>query len=356
MVPVIDMHCDTIALIKSCNVQSNNRRKGIVTDEAFFKVSDEELENGIRLRKNSRMLDAERLKAAGYFCQCLGLCSSVRSASLESVTPWQYLNELCDTFDSEVAECSDILKAVTTGTEMENNFKEGFVSVMKTVEDSMAMGGSIDNLKEMYDRGVRVASFTWNFENELGFGHHITEHGLELDDEHGLKKAGFEFAEAMEDMGMLIDISHLNDAGIRDMFRTVKPSTPIIATHSNARGLCRHPRNLPDYLLKELADRGGVTGINFCHAFLNDRYIDGPEKLSAVSDMCEHMKYIRNLAGIDCIGLGSDFDGITSELEVNGCGEIQKIAEDMERAGFTYDEIEKVFYKNVLRVFKQVLG
>lgn len=355
-VPVIDMHCDTIALIRSCRVQAENKGKNGETVSVYFKVTEKEMEEGIHLRRNGRMLDAERLKASGSFCQCLGLCSSKRSAAAAGVTPWEYLNLLCDTFDEEVESCRDILRPVTTASEMEKNFSEGFVSVLKTIEDGMAMEGNIENLKVMYQRGVRVAGFTWNFENELGFGHQLTETGLLIDDKNGLKPAGFAFTEAMEEMGMLMDISHLNDAGTRDVFDTVKASTPVLATHSNARGLCRHARNLPDDLLKKLADHGGVTGINFCHAFLNDRYMDDSEKLSRIEDMCAHMKYIRNLAGIDCIGLGSDFDGITSTLEVNGCGEMQKIAEGMDRAGFTSEEIEKVFYKNVLRVFREVLG
>ena len=356
MVPVIDMHCDTIALIRGCEVQGENRRKGKTSEPSFFIPTEEELTKGVSLRRNGRNLDAERLKAAGYFCQCLGMCSSERSGRNAGVTAWEYLCQLCDTFDREVADCSDILRPVTTATEMENNYKEGFVSVLKTIEDSMAVGADLSHLEEMYRRGVRMASLTWNYENELAFGHHLTKTGLEIDDKNGLKPAGFDYIKAMEEMGMIVDISHLNDAGTRDVFNTLKPSTPVIATHSNARALCRAARNLPDDLLKKLADRGGVTGINFCHSFLNDKYIDGPEKLSLVCDMIEHIKYMKNLVGIDAIGLGSDFDGVTSKLEVNGCGEMQKIAEGMDRAGFTDEEIEKVFYKNVLRVFKEVLG
>jgi len=354
--PVIDMHCDTIALFKACEVQAENVKKGIDTVlPDFFKVTDEELAGGIRLRKNGHHLDAERLRSSNYMCQCLGLCSSLSSAKRAGKTPWEYLQILCDKYDSEVAECSDLVRPVTTAAEMEQNFREGYVSVMKTMEDSLALEGDPDRLEEMYRRGVRVASLTWNYENALAYGHRITDAGLELDDVNGLKPAGFEFVKLMEEMGMIIDVSHLNDAGIRDVFDTVRASTPVIATHSNARRVCNHPRNLPDEFLLQLADHGGVTGINFCHVFLNERFRDGAEKLSLISDMCEHMKYIKNLAGIDVLGLGSDFDGVTSVLEVNGCGEIQKIAEGMEKAGFTDDEIEKVFYKNTLRVFREVL-
>lgn len=356
-IPAIDLHCDTIALIRSCSVQAENRRRGLPDGPVFFSVSEEELRNGIRLRKNTRHIDAERLKSSGYLCQCLGMCASRRAANAARVSPWEYLLMLCDTFDEEVAACPDLLRPATSGTEMERNFKAGYVSVLKTMEDSMALGTDPEHLREVYRRGVRVASLTWNHENELAFGHRILEGGgLEIDDRNGLKPAGFAFVRAMEELGMIIDISHLNDAGTRDVFATVSASTPVIATHSNARSLCGHARNLPDGFLRQLADHGGLTGINFWHASLNEKYIKGPEKLSAVDDMCAQMKYIRNVAGIDSIGLGSDFDGITSTTEISGCGEIQKLAEGMERAGFTDDEIEKVFYQNALRVFKDVLG
>ena len=362
MIPVIDMHCDTIALIKSCRVQAENRKKGTGdSPKVYFKVTEEELENGIDFRRNSRMLDAERLKASNYLCQCLGLCSSTKSARAAGVTPWEYLLMLSDVFDEEVAKNSDLVRPVTCAREMEQAFAEGFAPVLKTIEDGIAMEGDLEKLKEMYRRGVRVCGFTWNFENALGFGHrYVTDPAtgkqfLEIDNENGLKPAGFEFTKAMEEMGILMDISHLNDAGIRDVFATVKPETPVIATHSNARGLCNHPRNLPDEFLRQIADHGGVTGINFCHAFLNNACLRDEQKFSHISDMTEHMKYIRNIAGIDAIGLGSDFDGITSEVDFYGCGEIHKLAEGMEKAGFTEDEIEKVFYKNVLRVFREVL-
>lgn len=361
MVPVFDMHCDTIALIQSCLTQSA-RAEGRLPDtgKLYFSVSAEELKNGIRLRENTRMIDAKRLKASGYICQCLGLCSSEKSAKAAGVTPWEYLLMLCDTFDREVRQCADLLRPVTCAAEAEACFREGYAPVLKTIEDSAALEGNIDRLREVYQRGVRIVGFTWNFENAVGFGHrYVTdpktgETYLETDSEHGLKPAGFAFTEAMEELGVLMDVSHLNDAGIRDVFSTVKPSTPVIATHSNARAVCNHPRNLPDDFLRAIADHGGITGINFCHAFLNPACIRGKQKFSRVSDMIEHIKHIRNVAGIDAIGLGSDFDGITSDVEFYGCGEIHRLSEAMERAGFTDDEIEKVFYKNALRVLSEI--
>ena len=363
MVPVFDMHCDTISLIESCRIQSARAAHKLPdTGKLFFSVSDEELKNGISFRENTRMIDAKRLKQSNYICQCLAVYSSKKAAEAVGLTPWEYLLRLCDTFDSETAKNADLVRPVTSVAEMEACFRAGYAPVLKTIEDSMALEGDLDRLQEVYRRGVRVVGFTWNFENAVAFGHrYVTdpktgEQYLEVDNENGLKPAGFAFTKAMEELGILMDISHLNDAGIRDVFATVKPSTPVIATHSNARGLCPHPRNLTDDFLRAIADHGGLTGINFCHAFLNPVCIRGAQKFSHISDMVEHIKYIKNVAGIDVIGLGSDFDGITSEVEFYGCGEIHALADGMEKAGFTDDEIEKVFYRNAMRVFREVIG
>ena len=363
MVPVFDMHCDTIALIESCRIQSERAKKNLpYSGGIFFSVSEEELKNGISFRENTRMIDAKRLKQSNYICQCLALCASKRSAEAAGVTPWEYLRLLSDSFDRVCEQNADLVRPVTSIAETEKCFREGRVPVLKTIEDSAALEGDLDRLQQMYRCGVRVVGFTWNFENAVAFGHKYAtdpitgERYLEVDDVNGLKPAGFAFTEAMEQMGILMDISHLNDAGIRDVFATVKPSTPVIATHSNARALCAHPRNLPDDFLRAIADHGGLTGINFCHEFLNPVCIRDRQKFSHVSDMVEHIKYIKNVAGIDVIGLGSDFDGITSDVEFYGCGEIHALAEGMEKAGFTDDEIEKVFYRNALRVFRDVIG
>mgnify|MGYP000538567254 CR=1 FL=1 len=93
----------------------------------------------------------------------------------------------------------------------------------------------------------------------------------------------------------------------------------FVASHSNARALASHPRNLTDDMIRALAERGGVMGINYCTAFLRD-FGPGEEQLSRISDMVEHMKHIRKIGGIGCIGLGSDFDGISGNLEMGGCG------------------------------------
>ena len=186
---------------------------------------------------------------------------------------------------------------------------------------------------------------------------YVDENGnfhAEPDTENGLKPAGFAMVEAMENLGVIIDVSHLNDAGIFDILKTVKKDTPVIASHSNARAVCPHPRNLTDEMLRQIAEHGGICGINFAYDFISDEKSES--QLTTIDGMIRHMKYIRDVAGIDTIGFGSDFDGIGNPVEVKNAAGMQQIAQKMEDAGFTLDEIEKVFYKNALRVYKQVLG
>ena len=209
-----------------------------------------------------------------------------------------------------------------------------------------------------YDLGVRKSTLTWNFENELAFPNRAVrdavsgEYHVFPETERGLKKAGQDAVQLMEELGMLIDVSHLGDAGILEILDIVGPHTPVIASHSNARAVTGHPRNLTDQMLRGIAEHGGLTGINFCAAFLTE---DG-NGVSRIRDMVRHVRYIYNVAGCDAIGLGTDFDGIDDQLEINGAGEMYRLADALSAAGFTSGEIEKIFWRNVMRVYEEVLG
>ena len=342
MFHAIDMHCDTIYEIFERGLDA----------EAF--------------RSNSELhIDAERLQQAGYACQCLALYSCPDAYQKHEMRPFEYFKAMSDTFDRCVAANSDIIRPVLRGSDIEKNMQDGVVSALKTVEEGMVYEGDVEKLKEAYELGVRMSTLTWNFENELGYPNPSTYNPVrggywcvDTDTVNGLKPKGFEFVQAMEDMGMIIDISHLNDAGIADVFRTVKASTPVIASHSNARACCMHPRNLSDEMLRQIADHGGVAGINFCPLFLNEeaQKAQRPEEaFSRIEDMLRHMKYMKNVAGIDTLALGSDFDGIEGNLEIKGASSMGLLADAMSRAGFTDGEIEKVFFGNAIRVFKDVL-
>jgi membrane dipeptidase len=151
----------------------------------------------------------------------------------------------------------------------------------------------------------------------------------------------------MNRLGMIIDVSHLSDRGFYDVARL--SSKPFTASHSNSRSIRDHKRNLTDDMIKTLAEKGGITGINFEKSFLSDK------DLSTVQDMAEHIMHIRNVGGIDVISLGTDFDGISPENEINNIGEIYKLIDALKKNKLSDDDIDKICSKNALRVIGDVM-
>jgi membrane dipeptidase len=190
--------------------------------------------------------------------------------------------------------------------------------------------------------GVRLITLTWNFPNEIGFPNCQNEYMNK-----GLTEFGKEVVYEMNKLGMVIDVSHLSDGGFYDVANL--SSKPFVASHSNSRSIRSHTRNLTDDMIRTLAEKGGVTGINFCAAFL------GSSRDGRIDDMVEHIKHLRNIGGIDVIALGSDFDGIGNDVEIKDSSEMNKLAYELSKQGFNDDEIEKIFFKNALRVIKEVL-
>ena len=335
MIPIIDMHCDTIFKIYEL------RRQG----------------EDVVLHRNNLHLDLMRMKEAGYMAQCFALFTYLPYMQERGVDPFEYAKALSDTMDKELEANADLIRPALSAGDIVRNYREGFLSAIKTVEEGAVYKGSPELVRFFYDLGVRKSTLTWNFENELAFPNRAVkdpqtgEYHVFPETERGLKKAGQDVVQLMEELGMLIDVSHLGDAGILEVLDLVDPHTPVIASHSNARAVAGHPRNLTDQMLRGIAEHSGVTGINFCAAFLSE---DG-SGVSRVEDLVRHARYIYNVAGCEAVGLGTEFDGIEDQLEVNGAGEMQKFADALSVAGFTTGEIEKIFWRNVMRVYEEVL-
>ena len=331
---VVDMHCDTIGEI----------------------LKDHQNGGNMSILENSLHIDLQKMKKGDYLLQNFGLFVHLESHA----NPFEYAMKLVDTFYTELEAHKDQIGIVKTWGDLEKNIAEGRMSAMLTLEEGGMCLGETALLRDFYRLGARMMTLTWNFQNQLGYPNRMELHEGETyprflpDTEHGLTEKGIEFVQEMERLGMIIDISHLNDAGIWDVFRYTKK--PFVASHSNARALASHPRNLTDDMIRALAERGGVAGINFCAAFLRDRDETGQEPThSYCRDMVAHMKHMKKIGGIGCIGLGTDFDGIGSIVEMKDCSGMQMLAEEMENQGFTGSEIEAVFSKNVLRVYKEIL-
>ena len=170
----------------------------------------------------------------------------------------------------------------------------------------------------------------------------------------GLSPFGREFVAEMNRIGMLVDIAHCSDKTFYDCIEV--SSAPIVSTHSCCRALCSHRRNLTDAQLRALADKGGVCQINFYPVFLSDEYNEDLDlNRPGVKEVVDHIDHAVKVAGIEAVGIGSDFDGIDeAPLGLDDISKIGLVFEEMARRGYSEDEIEKVAGRNFLRVLSEV--
>ena len=164
----------------------------------------------------------------------------------------------------------------------------------------------------------------------------------------GLSELGVQVVEELDRLGIIVDVSHLSDAGFWDLMDVARG--PVIASHSNSRAVCDHPRNMTDEMIQALADRGGVMGMNFAPDFVH------PTKPN-VETVADHMDHIIGLVGPSHIGLGSDFDGIRSTpVGLEDVTRAPNITVELVRRSYPEEDIRKILGGNHLRLIKQVVG
>lgn len=217
-----------------------------------------------------------------------------------------------------------------------------FLGIILHVEGGEILGESLFMLDIIFRLGVRSLGLTWNERNALGDG------VGEASSNSGLSSFGIKVVERMNQLGMLVDVSHLNERGFWDVLE--KSSKPVIASHSCARSICNHPRNLSDEQLRALAAQKGLVGVNFCVDFLNEN------GRASIEDVIKHICYISEKAGVDSVGLGSDFDGIPYPPKGLESPEMFPVLQDkLALCGFSQTEIIKICHGNFVRVLKNVL-
>ena len=219
------------------------------------------------------------------------------------------------------------------------------ISAFLTVEEGGILGDDINRLQTLYDEGIRLITLTWNHENCIGYPNSKDEAIMQK----GLKPFGIEVIEKMNQLGMIIDVSHLSDGGFWDVLKHSKK--PVVASHSNARSLCNHPRNLSDEMIKALADRGGIAGINLYPYFIKKN------GKATVDDIAAHVWHMYQTGGEDFVAIGTDFDGFDEgELEIVDIGEMGKLYDAVKRRGLSERQMEKFWIGNAMRVINEVLS
>ena len=294
------------------------------------------------LWKNNCHIDLEREIASGYTAQ-LFACFLDLAEKPKLGSSYEDVLGMIELFYQQISADKEKVGFAGNYAQYKENKEQGKLSAFLSLEEGGVLEGDLKRLNVLYDKGVWVMNLTWNHENCLAYPHRPAEF-----QNKGLKPFGLEIVQRMDELGMVVDVSHLSDAGFWDV---VKHGTrPFMATHSNSREVRNVSRNLSDEMIRALADRGGIMGLNFYSDFLSD------DPVGRIDDMLRHCRHIMNVGGEQVLGLGTDFDGMETEIEVNGAGEMPKLAQAMDRAGFSTDQIEGICYRNAERFFARYWG
>lgn len=320
MMRVIDFHCDTMGE----RIARSEGKVGLRSNDCHISLE--------------KMLKGEGL--AQFFAIWIPLYDTAEKLGV-TMQPYEYFNFVYGKYLEEMEKNKDIVAPAFCLDDIKANREKGLLSSILSIEDSVPLEGKIERVDEFYNKGVRLMSLTWNYENSVAYP---TSEDPEIM-KKGLKPFGFEAIARMNELGMIIDVSHLNDAGIFDVLKHSRK--PIVASHSNARGLCNHRRNLTDEMLKLLGENGGLTGLNYCAPFMSEEA--AKNNMTTCDDIVRHALYIKNKAGIDALAFGSDFDGIGNDLDFGDYAGMPKVIAALEKH-FTDDEIEKICWKNAYRV------
>lgn len=331
---VWDLHCDTLY-----RLLGREDTAGEPAVEAFA--------------KDGGMLDLAKMRAGDYLLQCFACFVGLE----ESPDPLVSALREADLFHRLLAAYPDDLVWVKSAADIDKLGEDGRIGAMLTIEEGAVCRDDLAILRDFYRLGVRMMTLTWNHQNGLGSPNITPDYNEDTwpvkdPGAPGLTGVGREFVAEMERLHMIVDVAHLSDAGIRDLLAIA--TRPFAASHSNARACCPHLRNLPDELLRAMGEKGCLIGLNYCPAFLDDTP-DRKHCVGSVAQMARHAKYILNLAGEDALALGSDFDGIGGELEITGAQDLPLLAEGLVNEGIPARVVEKIFYKNARRFFKENL-
>ena len=330
MIPFIDLHCDTLT------------RANFHFQHDLFHLPAEQL-------------DVKKLNKGGarvqFFAVCLPKITTVKKAGGLYEGDWKHIRRLAGILHHTCALHSDRIALCRSVEDLDRNMASGRISAVLSIEDGRDIGGDMKRLSLYRSIGVRLITLTWNYPNCFGFPNYPGgRNPVSEERRKGLTEFGKEAVREMNRLGIIIDVSHLSDGGFFDVAE--QTSKPFVASHSNCRAICDHPRNLTDEMIRLIASKGGIVGLNQNPPFLSSNALK-----SRKEDLVAHLKHLRDVGGIDCAALGSDFDGCRRRMRmcISGPQQYPELADFMLKNGFTPEETEKIFYKNAERVIREVL-
>ncbi|MBR1738291.1 MAG: dipeptidase [Firmicutes bacterium] len=306
MFKIFDAHCDTVTTAIS---------------------------KGEKLRKNNLHNDIERLAEFEKAVQVFAIWFDKEDCE----NLYESAERAIDFFKKQADENRDIFNVIYNGEELEKSRNVGGIL---SIEGCEILEGNKENISRLYEKGIRIMTICWNYENELGYG-------AATEIKKGLKKFGMECVEEMNRCGIIADISHLNEQGAYDVCQRAEK---VIASHSNAKRVCGHLRNLTDEQIKMIKEKNGMIGINLYPPFLSE------DTKAGIYDIEKHIEHISEIAGENNIGFGCDFDGIDDVPEnISSISDIYKVRDAIER-DFGEKFADKIFFDNFYEYMKIYIG
>jgi membrane dipeptidase len=239
-------------------------------------------------------------------------------------------------------------KVVRNLKELQTCLKTGVMAAIFHIEGAEAIDPHLETLEVLYQAGLRSLGPVWSRQNAFGSGvpFSFPAHPNSGD---GLTKAGKHLVKTCNELGIMIDLSHITEKGFWDVYAV--SDKPLVATHSNVYALCNSARNLTDDQLKAIRDTDGMVGLNFAISFLRQ---DGTANFNTpLSVMVDHVDYLVDKLGIGRVGFGSDFDGARIPKEMKDVTGLPKLVAALRKRGYDQKALEKICYKNWLRVLGQ---
>ncbi|XP_064398418.1 dipeptidase 1-like [Halichondria panicea] len=302
--------------------------------------------NKVNLRLNSSVngstwqTDIPRLKAGKLGAQ---FWSSYMPCATQYKDATRTFIDQIDVIKLFVRNYSDTFMFATSVDDIQTAYDKGLIASLVGVEGGHAIDSSLSTLRQLYSLGARYLTLTHSCNNPWAHS------SVDVNATEGLSDFGKAVVLEMNRLGMLVDISHVNVPTMQDAIAT--STAPVIFSHSSARALCDNPRNVPDDILVKLKTNNGIVMVNFFAQFIN---CTSPEDAS-LEDVADHIDHIKMIAGVDHIGIGSDFDGIP--MTPKGLEDVSKypyLFAELIRRGYTDDEIKKIARKNLIRVLQDV--
>lgn len=318
---LIDMHCDTVGKIMILDKQGDFL-------ENHCSVSIPEMKKADSL--------------AQFFACFTCLKDHVDNGGYEKC--YKQAVDMIDFIKNQTTVYANDIALACSYDEIVKNQTDGKISAIITIEEGGILNNKMERLETLYEKGVRLMTLMWNYENCLGYPN--SKDCLEM--RKGLKTFGIEAVKRMGELGMIADVSHASDGSFWDVIKYAKG--PIVASHSNCRSLCDHPRNLSDEMIRALAEKGGVCGLNLYGVFL------GTQNESKLEEMAAHMLHMINVGGIESAAIGTDFDGFRGMdiMDISKLSEMERLWYLLKKKGLSEEQLEMIWNRNVLRVLKEI--